>query len=331
MKRPAEKTKKIAEKPATESLKKTAREMLRIVRKSPSVSGKASSKGGGRYFERKSSATRMREEPIAKSEITRESNVMKDYWIDCKQLEQFGHMKWDCMKTTLSMWLVQQEGVHFLQKIRIERLWREKVSKRLRRCIFEQVIGGNMRRNIENLIAAREAQQENLKIEAEKRGVPDEEVKDEWEKIVVENDTVMEWGYQKERKLLEKVPDNRPAVNPYRNIDEASTEAKGKQKNTPAKTQSEVPEAGKKPEEQVNSPAKGQSEEPEREVSATKLPPAKRRRSSERSTLIVSLRKIRDGLKEQLEEKRRKGEEQKREIEELEKQISELREKLAED
>ena len=49
-----------------------------------------------------------------------------------------------------------------------------------------------MRRNIENVIAAREAQQKNSKLEAGKRGVPEEEVIDEWEKIVVVNDTMLE-------------------------------------------------------------------------------------------------------------------------------------------
>ena len=64
LKKPAEETGKVTEESATKSLKKPAMEMLKVVRKSPSISAKASSKGG-RCFERKSSATRMREKPIA--------------------------------------------------------------------------------------------------------------------------------------------------------------------------------------------------------------------------------------------------------------------------
>ena len=191
------------------------------------------------------------------------------------------------------------------------------------------VIGSNMRRNIENVIAAREAQQENLKIEARNRGVSEEEVRNEWEKLVVENDTVMEWGYQKEREMLDKVPDNRPAVDPYRNLDEASTSNRETQMSAPAETQGNKPEAGEKPEGQVNTPSRTQGNEPEEELSAVKIPPAKRRRSSERSTVIENLRKVRDELKEQVEEKRRREEEEKREIEELEKQIAELKKELA--
>ena len=61
---------------------------------------------------------------------------------------------------------------------------------------------------MENSIVAREAQQKNLRIEAVNCGVSEEKVREEWEKLVVENDTVLEWGYQKKRELLEKVPDN---------------------------------------------------------------------------------------------------------------------------
>ena len=71
--------------------------------------------------------------------------------------------------------------------------------------------------------------------------------------------------------------------------------------------------------------------EPEREKSAAKGPPAKRIRSSERSDLIISLKKMRDELKKQLEAKRRKKVEERKEFEALQKQIEGLRRELAED
>ena len=85
--------------------------MLNVVRKMSSESAKASSKDW-RYFERKSSATRMRDRPVSNTEITRENKVFKDYWIDCRHLEQFEHMKWSIVKKDLSKWLIQQEAVH---------------------------------------------------------------------------------------------------------------------------------------------------------------------------------------------------------------------------
>ena len=56
-----------------------------------------------------------------------------------------------------------------------------------------------MKRNIENAIAAREAQQENLRIEAENKGKTEAAVRNEWEKLVDDTDKTMEWEYQKEK------------------------------------------------------------------------------------------------------------------------------------
>ena len=249
-------------------------------------------------LERKSKATLMRDRAKVKADVTRESKSVKDYWIDCRQLEAFELMAWVKVKKELSRWLVLQAGVHVStdnhNRTVVARKGVKKVKKAdvravvwhwLRHCSAHNVvrirsaggvsgsfhldvIGGDMKRNIENVIAAREAQEENLRIEADRQGKAVADVREEWSKLVKTNDTLMRWGYKKERELLKTVPDKVPAVELYRNLEEP-----GRQKRE--EDQTNAPETPKTPDgsqqrKSTTPVVESDNAEPEREKSAAK-------------------------------------------------------------
>ena len=39
---------------------------------------------------------------MPKAHVTRENKVLKDCWVDCRQLDQFEHMNWAVVKKDLS-------------------------------------------------------------------------------------------------------------------------------------------------------------------------------------------------------------------------------------